>query len=143
MEVRLQSSMKLDVRGKFFVRDGEEISVNAVTYGPFPVPTPTHDTEIFKIVKAGFNAIRIYEEPTRELLNMASKHGVMVFLGVHWQWTRVFRGHGCERYFTEAKMRLGGLVEKWGEHDAVDIRITRRVSIWNLVMQILQGLIYI
>ena len=74
---------KLQVRGKFFVRDGEEISVNAVTYGPFSLPTPVHDTEISKIVKAGFNAIRIYEEPTRDLLNTAAKYGVMVFLGVH------------------------------------------------------------
>ena len=119
MEVRLQVSMKLDVRGKFFVRDGKEISVNAVTYGPFPEPTPQHDTEILRIVKAGFNAIRIYEEPSQSLLNAALKNGVMVFLGVHWQWTRVFRGQGCDRYFTEAKMRLGELLEKWGEHEAV------------------------
>lgn len=111
--------MKLNVRGKFFVRDGEEISINAVTYGPFPLPTPTHDTEILRIVKAGFNAIRIYEEPTRDLIEAAGKHGVMVFLGVHWQWTRVFRGQECERYFIEAKLRLGELLEKWGGEDAV------------------------
>ena len=45
--------MKLEVRGKFFVRDGEEISINAVTYGPFPFPTPAHDTEIPRVVKGG------------------------------------------------------------------------------------------
>ena len=53
------------------------------------------------------------------MLEAALKHGVMVFLGVHWQWTRVFRGPGCERYFSEAKLRLGELLEKWGEHPAV------------------------
>lgn len=119
MVARLQGSIKLNVRGKFFVRDGKEISVNAVTYGPFPSPTPVHDTEILRIVKAGFNAIRVYEDPTRDLLVAAAKHGVMVFLGVHWQWARVFRGQGCERYFTEAKLRLGELLERWGEHEAV------------------------
>lgn len=119
MAARLQGSIKLNVRGKFFVRDGSEISINAVTYGPFPLPTPAHDTEILRIVKAGFNAIRIYEEPTEGLLAAAAKYGVMVFVGVHWQWTRVFRGQESERYFTEARLRLGELLEKWGAHAAV------------------------
>mgnify|MGYP000545439015 CR=1 FL=1 len=110
---------KLEIRGKFFIRDGAVVSISAVTYGPFPAPTPDHYTEFEQIVKAGFNAIRIYEEPSEELMAAASAHGLMVFAGVHWEWTRVFRGVGCERFFNDAKLRLGDLLEKWGEHEAL------------------------
>ncbi|MFT5905987.1 MAG: glycosyltransferase involved in cell wall biosynthesis [Cryomorphaceae bacterium] len=119
MADRLQRETRLGARGKFFIRDGEVISVNAVTYGPFPDPVPVNNTEFSRIVKAGFNAIRIYEEPSEELMAAAAAHGLMVFVGVHWQWTRVFRGVGCERFFVEAKMRLGDLLEKWGGHEAL------------------------
>ncbi len=110
MADRLQRETRLGAKGKFFIRDGEVISINAVTYGPFPAPAPVHNTEFSRIVKAGFNAIRIYEEPTDDLMAAAAAHGLMVFAGVHWQWTRVFRGVGCERFVIEAKMRLGALV---------------------------------
>lgn len=119
MADRLQRETRLGAKGKFFIRDGEVISINAVTYGPFPAPAPVHNTEFSRIVKAGFNAIRIYEEPTDDLMAAAAAHGLMVFAGVHWQWTRVFRGVGCERFFIEAKMRLGDLLEKWGGHEAL------------------------
>ncbi len=115
----LQWHNRLEVRGKFFIRGGEVVSINAVTYGPFPVPVPVHDTELCKVVKAGFNAIRIYEEPTDELMSAALANGLMVFAGVHWQWSRVFRGVGSERFFVEAKLRLGEMLERWGGHDAL------------------------
>jgi len=119
MADRLQRKTRLGARGKFFIRDGEVVPINAVTYGPFPVPVPVHDSELSRIVKAGFNAIRIYEEPTEELMMAASAHGLMVFAGVHWQWTRVFRGVGCEMFFVEAKLRLAELLDKWGGHEAL------------------------
>jgi GT2 family glycosyltransferase len=118
-QVGLHQVTRLGVRGKFFIRDGEIVSINAVTYGPFPNPLPDHDTEFSRIVKAGFNAIRVYEEPTLNLMTAAAEHGLMVFAGVHWQWIQVFRGLESERYFIEAKMRLGDLLEKWGEHEAL------------------------
>jgi len=115
----LYRKTKLEVRGKFFIREGEVLSINAVTYGPFPDPQPDHDTECEKIVKAGFNAVRIYEAPNEALMEAVFKHGLMVFAGVHWQWSRVFRGPECERYFIEAKLILGDFLKRWGEHDSV------------------------
>ena len=116
---RLYRETKLGTRGKFFVRDGNVVSINAVTYGPFPSPKPVHHTEFERIVKAGFNAVRVYEEPSDELMAAASACGLMVFAGVHWEWTRVFRGVGCERYFVEAKLKLGDLLGRWGDHEAL------------------------
>ncbi|MGJ8656527.1 MAG: glycosyltransferase [Akkermansiaceae bacterium] len=119
MAERLQRETRLGVRGKFFIRDGRVVSINAVTYGPFPMPKPDHDTEFSKVVKAGFNAIRVYEEPDDGLMAAASEHGLMVFAGVHWEWTRVFRGVDGERFFTEAKLKLGELLERWGGHEVL------------------------
>lgn len=101
------------------MRDGDLVSINAVTYGPFPLPMPDHFTELARVVKAGFNAIRVYELPSDELMDAALEHGLMVFAGVHWEWTRVFRGAGYERFFTNAKLRLSEMLEKWGDHDAL------------------------
>jgi len=115
----LKRVTRLSVRGKFFFRDGERVSISAVTYGPFPRPVPEHHTEFSKIVKAGFNAIRIYEEPSERLMLAALQNGLMVFAGVHWQWTRVFRGGECERYFVEAKLRLSRMLDKWRDHEAL------------------------
>ncbi len=115
----IQRLTRLGIRGKFFIRDGEIISVNAVTYGPFPSPLPDHHEEFLRIVKAGFNAIRVYEEPTTELMRAAMEHGLMVFAGVHWQWSQVFRGMECERFFIDAKMKLADLLEKWGGCEAL------------------------
>lgn len=119
MAERLQRKTRLGIRGKFFIREGNVISVNAVTYGPFPNPLPDHDTELGRVVKAGFNAVRIYEEPSEGLIAAASEHGLMVFAGVHWEWTRVFRGVDGERFFVEAKLRFAELLDRWGGHEAL------------------------
>ena len=111
--------MRLQTDGKFFLRNGKRLSINAVTYGPFPEPQPVHSTEMAEIVKAGFNAIRLYEPPSQDLLDAALEHGLMVFGGVHWQWYRVFRGVGDDRYFTEGKMRIAEVLEKWAGHEAM------------------------
>ncbi len=113
---------RLQVDGKFFLHDGQRISINAVTYGPFPDPQPDtykYLADINQIGKSGFNAIRIYEEPTIELLDLAYTGGIMIFAGVHWPWDRVFRGLGAEKYFTAAKVVISNFLKKWADHPAI------------------------
>ncbi len=110
---------RLRTDGKFFIRGSKRISINAVTYGPFPHPEPDHEQEFLRIKAAGFNAIRLYESPSLELLDAAKAADLMVFAGVHWQSHRVFCGVGDEKYLTEAKLNLTAALKLWGKHPAV------------------------
>ncbi len=116
-----QRQTRLGLDGKFFLRDGKRISINAVTYGPFPEynKPASHAEEMAKIAKSGFNSIRIYDEPSTNLLDAALAHGVMVFAGTYWPWNRAFRGIGAERFFTEAKLRTAEFLNKWAAHPAL------------------------
>jgi len=121
-EIKENRQTRLQVDGKFFKRDGARIFINAVTYGPFPDPLPTAEqylADLKQIAKAGFNAIRIYEDPTTDLLNAAHAHGVMIFAGVHWPWDRVFRGVDAEKYLIEGKLRIAEFLNTWATHPAL------------------------
>jgi GT2 family glycosyltransferase len=75
----------LCVDGKFFRSGGSRIAVRAVTYGPFPGGWPEDFAPDFKrIAAAGFNAIRLYEMPGRNLLDAAFLAGLRVFAGLKW-----------------------------------------------------------
>ncbi len=122
LKTRQIRKTRLQVDGKFFLLDGERVFINAVTYGPFPDPQPTPDrylADLKQIAKAGFNAIRIYEAPTLELLNAAYAHGVMIFAGIHWSWDRVFRGVDAEKYLIEGKLRIAKFLKQWANHPAL------------------------
>lgn len=112
---------RLGLDGKFFLRDGKRISINAVTYGPFPEHNSpaSHRDEMTKIAKAGFNSIRLYDEPSSELLDAAHAENLMVFAGAYWPWHRVFRGAGAEKFFTEAKLRTAEFLNTWAAHPAL------------------------
>ncbi len=57
----------------------------AVTYGPFPGGWPESFGPDFQRMRAaGFNAIRLFEMPTRRLLDSARDHGLVVFGGLMW-----------------------------------------------------------
>ena len=121
-EIIQNRQTRLQVDGKFFLRDGARVFINAVTYGPFPDPQPIADkylADLKHIAKAGFNAIRIYEDPTLDLLNAAHAHGVMIFAGIHWPWDRVFRGVDAEKYFITGKLRISKFLKKWASHPAM------------------------
>lgn len=124
LQTRQIRKTRLQAKGKFFSRDGKRVFINAVTYGPFPNPQPTSEqylADLKQIAKAGFNAIRIYEDPTQELLEAADTHRVMVFAGIHWPWDRVFRGVDAEKYFIEGKLRITEFLKKWSTHPALVI----------------------
>ena len=57
----------------------------AVTYGPFPGGWPeSYGPDFQRMRAAGFNAIRLFEMPTRRLLDSAREHGLVVFGGLMW-----------------------------------------------------------
>lgn len=75
----------LSVDGKFFRSGGSRVDVRAVTYGPFPGGWPEDFTSDFeRIAAAGFNALRLYEMPSRRLLDAALVQSLRVFGGLRW-----------------------------------------------------------
>ena len=117
--VAQQVRQTLEIDGKFFKRNGQRVFVKMVTYGPFPDPQPDHESELALAKSAGFNAIRIYQSPSEGLLNAASQHGLMVFVGFNWSWTRVFLGGSEQQIFESAKCELRSELSKWSNHPAV------------------------
>lgn len=75
----------LQVDGKFFRAGRTRVGVRMVTYGPLPGGWPADFSEDFSRIRlAGFNAIRLYEMPGRNLLDAAEAHGLRVFAGLRW-----------------------------------------------------------
>lgn len=75
----------LRVDGKFFRAGERRIGVRAVTYGPFPGGWPADlHADFAKIAAAGFNALRLYSMPGRDLLDAALAHGLRVFAMPEW-----------------------------------------------------------
>jgi len=71
--------------GKFFRSGRERVWCRAVTYGPFPPGYPeNHLAEFRRIAAAGFNAIRLYQMPGVDLLDVARDAGLKVFAGLEW-----------------------------------------------------------
>lgn len=114
-----QSSLRVD--GKFFRAGRESVFLKMVTYGPFPVPRPevlADDREqLEEIARAGFNAVRVYEAPSKALLDAAQDTGLYVFVGLDWEYHHDFisRASLLSRAHT---MMKNGLAE-WGGHPAV------------------------
>ncbi|SHJ61539.1 Glycosyltransferase, GT2 family [Rubritalea squalenifaciens DSM 18772] len=114
-----QRGTRLEVDGKFFRRGGERLFVNAVTYGPFPDPQPDHFAELRRVADAGFNTIRLYEAPNRQLLDAAQENGLMVMAGVSWEWYRLFLGGPNRTWLEEGRLNIRMALQEWGEHEAV------------------------
>ena len=110
--------MALTINGRFFEHGGESFFVNAVTYGPFP-PEQNLDAalEFPRIAAAGFNVIRIYQTPTREELDLAEKHGLLIFPVVPWNWDSLFTENPDT--IGDAKRDLSVFLARHGKHPAL------------------------
>ncbi|MDB4566277.1 glycosyltransferase, partial [Akkermansiaceae bacterium] len=86
--------MRLTVHGKHFHLDGRPHFLRTVTYGPFP-ETSSHSPEkdFPQIRSAGFDSVRIYALPDRDLLDHAAQNELIVIATHAW-------GHGCD-FITE------------------------------------------
>lgn len=77
--------------GKFFRAGENRVWVKAVTYGPFPGGWPEDlKPDFTRIAAAGFNAIRLYEMPGREMLDSALTCGLRVFGALKWNQNTAF-----------------------------------------------------
>lgn len=112
---------RLSVDGKFFRSGAERVFLKMVTYGPFPEPRPpavSDDREqMEKIASAGFNAVRVYEEPGNVLLDAALEAGLHVFVGLSWEYHRDFVSDPS--IFSAAQIMMSDGLGSWGAHPAV------------------------
>ncbi len=108
---------RLEVDGKFFRAGGRRVFLKMVTYGPFPEPAPDHRVEMARIVGAGFNALRIYGEPSAALLDAAEKARLWVIVGLAWEsWCDFISKPSL---LTAAQVALNAGLRQWGGHPAV------------------------
>lgn len=109
---------RLRTDGKFFHADGERVWLRAVTYGPFPGGWPENfDPDFRRIAEAGFNAIRLFEMPGRELLDAAQSHGLRVFGGLMWSQNMDFLSESWP--LTDAKLALASALRETAAHPAL------------------------
>jgi GT2 family glycosyltransferase len=104
--------------GKFFRSGTERIWVRAVTYGPFPGGWPARlEADLERIAAAGFNALRLYEMPEREFLDVAWRQGLRVFGGLQWgQHADFFR---CPSLRSGARVSLAESLAATASHPAL------------------------
>lgn len=78
--------------GKFLKVGTERFLVKGVTYGTFAPdaagvqfpPMDRVDEDFAAMAAAGFNTVRVYTPPPRELLDRAGRHGLRVMVGLPW-----------------------------------------------------------
>jgi len=86
------------VDGKFFRLAGRKFFVKGVTYGPF---APDAEGNAFaskeqtvldfqQITRLGANVVRLYYVPPRWFLDLATEHGLKVFIDIPWEKHRCF-----------------------------------------------------
>jgi GT2 family glycosyltransferase len=109
---------RLTVDGKHFLLDGKRHFLRCVTYGPFPEEAGLKDAlELGRIRDSGFDAIRTYGLPGKELLDEAEEAGLLVLPTHAW-------AHGCDflaevSIFEKAKRDLADWFGKQGDHPAL------------------------
>lgn len=110
----LTGSGNWHVAGKNF-RDSRQrkIILTGVTYGPFPPnargepwPEPEQMRRDFAhIASLGFNTVRLYEPPTRELLDACREHELKLLAGIPWSQHVDFIGQISIREDAEERVR--------------------------------------
>ncbi len=92
--------------------------MRAITYGPFPEDKqPDPAVEFRKIRNAGFDTIRLFTLPDRELLDAAREAEIQVFAGLDWwQFGDFFANPGI---LSAARIRLASWLSENGAHPAL------------------------
>lgn len=108
---------RLCVDGKFLRVGGRRVFLRLVTYGPFPGGWPEAlELDLKRVRKAGFDAVRLYEWPSCELLDAAESLGLRVFAGLKWAQSCDFFRHD---ELPSAKAALASGVARHAGHAAL------------------------
>lgn len=108
---------RLRVDGKFFRSGTRRVFLRMVTYGPFPGGWEEKMSDDFgRIKEAGFEAIRLYQWPSRVLLDAAEAAGLWVFAGIKWPQAQDFFRSGT---LIDAEVGIGFGLANDGEHPAL------------------------
>jgi GT2 family glycosyltransferase len=85
--------LRVSVDGKFFRLGGEKFFPKGITYGPF-APSPQYDVlpppeqaarDLALIRELGANVVRVYHPPGKWFLDLASEHGLRVWVDFPWE----------------------------------------------------------
>lgn len=85
--------LRVSVDGKFFRLGGEKFFPKGVTYGPF-APSKEYDVlpppeqaarDLAQIRDLGANLVRVYHAPAKWFLDLASEHGLRVWVDFPWE----------------------------------------------------------
>lgn len=108
----------METDGKFFRRDGRRIWLRTVTYGPFPPGKgASHASEFARIRTAGFNSIRVFTLPGKNLLDEAHAAGLLVFAGLDWDHYGDFLREPCR--LTAANIKLVAWLRSHSMHPSL------------------------
>ena len=113
------------VRGKFLWLGERKLHVKGVTYGTFrprddgaDYPEPEQiDRDFAAMAAAGFNTVRTYTVPPREVLDLAHAHGLLVMVGLPWEQHVAFLDDRGRAAAIEGRVREA--VRACGAHPAV------------------------
>lgn len=110
--------MPLTIHGRFFHLAGERVFLRAVTYGPFPPSkAPDPRIELPRIAAAGFQAVRTYETPTPEFLDLLAAHGLVLLTSIPWHWDSLFLEE--DKTLKTAREDLTAFLQEHGSHPAL------------------------
>ena len=109
---------RLQTDGKFFRAGKRRVRLQAVTYGPFPDGWPdSFEPDFQQMAAAGFNSIRLFGMPDRDLLDAALKCGLHVFGGLKWGQHADFLSH--PELYSAARVRLATALRETAGHPAL------------------------
>lgn len=115
----------MEVRGKFFFKGSEKVYLKGITYGTF---RPNEDGYLFPaesmirhdfamMAGHGFNCVRVYTVPPRQLLDIAAENNMMVMVGLPWEQHMAFMETETSR--RRILQQLGDSVRACGTHEAI------------------------
>ncbi|MDB6016503.1 MAG: hypothetical protein JWR19_992 [Pedosphaera sp.] len=125
MVATVSSQVRVTVDGKFFRLGREKFHLKGVSYGPF-APIGKEGTfasreqtarDFAQIRELGANLVRVYHVPPRWFLDLATEHGLKVFVDIPWNKDVCFLDSHAQKADARAAVRQA--VQACARHPAV------------------------
>ena len=106
------------VSGKWLMCHNKRITMLAVCYGPYPPRQTIDHQHAFRQMRLlGFNSLRCYNLPDRELLDAAAQANISVFAGLSWGYGHNFVDE--PQHLSNARVQLNQWLRRYGQHPAL------------------------